>query len=177
MITYLKLFLEFFHIGLFSFGGGYATLPFLYHIVDVQQWYTAKQLSDMIALSSITPGPVGVNVATFAGFTAAGIDGAFIATLALILPSFIIVISISKLLDKFKENKYIQSIIYVLKPTGCGLLAAVGVDMFVNNINFLGMFLLAGLFLASLTEKRDPIFYLAVSGFAGLIAGYFNWTA
>ena len=68
MITYIKLFLEFFHIGLFSFGGGYATLPFLYHIADVQKWYTTKQLADMIAVSSITPGPVGVNVATFAGF-------------------------------------------------------------------------------------------------------------
>ena len=177
MITYLKLFLEFFHIGLFSFGGGYATLPFLYHIADVQKWYTTKQLSDMIALSSITPGPDGVNVATFAGYTTAGIEGALIATLSLILPSFIIVLSISKLLDKFKENKYVQSVIYVLKPAGCGLLAAVGVDMFVNNINLLGMFLLAGLFFASLTEKRDPIFYLAVSGFVGLIAGYFNLTA
>ena len=92
MITYLKLFLEFFHIGLFSFGGGYATLPFLYHIADVQKWYTTKQLSDMIALSSITPGPVGVNVATFAGFSTAGIDGAAIATISVILPSFIIVI-------------------------------------------------------------------------------------
>ena len=177
MITYLKLFLEFFHIGLFSFGGGYATLPFLYHIADVQKWYTTKQLSDMIALSSVTPGPVGVNVATFAGFTTGGIEGAAIATFALILPSFIIVLSISKLLDKFKENKYIQSVIYVLKPAGCGLLAAVGVDMFVNNINLFGMFLLAGLFFASLTEKREPIFYLAVSGFVGLIAGYFNWIA
>lgn len=177
MITYLKLFLEFFHIGLFSFGGGYATLPFLYHIADVQKWYTTKQLSDMIALSSITPGPVGVNVATFAGFTTAGIEGALIATISLILPSLIIVLSISKLLDKFKENKYVQSVIYVLKPAGCGLLAAVGVDMFVNNINLLGMFLLVGLFFASLTEKRDPIFYLAVSGFVGLIAGYFNLIA
>ncbi len=176
-MIYLKLFLEFFHIGLFSFGGGYATLPFLYHLADVHKWYTTKQLSDMIALSSITPGPVGVNVATFAGFTTAGIEGAFIATVGVILPSFIIVLAISKILDKFRQNKYVQSIVYTLKPAGCGLLAAVGVDMFVNNINILGMFLLAGLFFASLTEKRDPIFYLAVSGVVGLIAGYFNLTA
>ena len=176
-MIYLKLFLEFFHIGLFSFGGGYATLPFLYHLADVHKWYTTKQLSDMIAISSITPGPVGVNVATFAGFTTAGIEGAFIATVGVILPSFIIVLAISKILDKFRQNKYVQSIVYTLKPAGCGLLAAVGVDMFVNNINILGMFLLAGLFFASLTEKRDPIFYLAVSGVVGLIAGYFNLTA
>ena len=176
MITYLKLFLEFFHIGLFSFGGGYATLPFLYHIAEIHKWYTTRQLSDMIALSSITPGPVGVNVATFAGFSAAGVEGAAIATISVILPSFIIVLIISKILDKFKQNKYVKSVIYTLKPTGCGLLAAVGVDMFVNNINMFGMLLLAGLFIASLTEKRDPLFYLATSAVVGLFAGYFNLT-
>ncbi len=176
-MIYIKLFLEFFHIGLFSFGGGYATLPFLYHIADVQKWYTAKQLSDMIAVSSITPGPVGVNVATFAGFSTSGILGAFVATASVILPSLIIVIIISKLLEQFKHNKYVQSVIYTLKPAGCGLLAAVGVDMFVNNINLLGMVLLAGLFIASLIEKRDPLFYLAVSAVVGLAAGFFNLTA
>jgi len=128
----------------------------------------------MIAISSITPGPVGINVATFSGFTTAGIQGAFIATTAVILPSLIIVVIISKLLEKFKQNKYVQSIIYTLKPTGCGLLAAVGVDMFINSINLLGMFLLVGLFIASVTEKRDPLFYLAVSAVVGLIAGFFN---
>lgn len=175
-MIYIKLFLEFFHIGLFSFGGGYATLPFLYHIADVQKWYTAKQLSDMIAVSSITPGPVGVNVATFAGYLTSGVSGALVATMSVILPSLIIVVIISKLLEQFKHNKYVQSVIYTLKPAGCGLLAAVGVDMFVNNINLLGMFLLAGLFWASLTEKRDPLFYLAVSALVGLIAGFFNLT-
>lgn len=176
-MIYVKLFLEFFHIGLFSFGGGYATLPFLYHIADVQKWYTTKQLSDMIAVSSITPGPVGVNVATFAGYLTSGVSGAFVATMSVILPSLIIVVIISKLLEQFKHNKYVQSVIYTLKPAGCGLLAAVGVDMFVNNINLLGMFLLAGLFWASLIEKRDPLFYLAVAAFVGLIAGFFNLTA
>ena len=174
MIIYLKLFLTFFYTGLFSFGGGYATLPFLYHIADEKQWYTTKQLSDMIALSSVTPGPVGVNVATFAGFATAGIFGALIATFSVILPSFIIVLLISKLLDKFKKNKYVQSVIYTLKSAGCGLLAAVGVSMFVDNVNLLGMFLLGGLFFASLTEKREPVFYLAVSGIVGLIAGFFG---
>lgn len=177
MMIYLKLFLEFFHIGLFSFGGGYATIPFLYHIADVQKWYTTKQLSDMIAVSSITPGPVGVNVATFAGFKTAGILGAAIATASVILPSFIIVIIISKLLEQFKHNKYVQSVIYTLKPAGCGLLAAIGVDMFIDNINLLGMVLLVCLFVASITEKRDPLFYLAVSAVVGLVAGFFNLTS
>lgn len=175
-MIFIKLFLEFFHIGLFSFGGGYATLPFLYHIADVQKWYTAQQLTDMIAISSITPGPVGVNVATFAGYATSGILGSIVATTSVILPSFILIIIISKLLEQFKHNKYVQSVIYVLKPTGCGLLAAVGVDMFINNINLFGMFLLIALFIASLTEKRDPLFYLAVSAVVGLIAGFFNLT-
>ncbi len=177
MMIYLKLFLEFFHIGLFSFGGGYATIPFLYHIADVQKWYTTKQLSDMIAVSSITPGPVGVNVATFAGFKTAGILGAAMATASVILPSFIIVIIISKLLEQFKHNKYVQSVIYTLKPAGCGLLAAIGVDMFIDNINLLGMVLLVCLFVASITEKRDPLFYLAVSAVVGLVAGFLNLTS
>ncbi len=173
-MIYLKLFFEFFYTGLFSFGGGYATLPFLYHIADKYHWYTTKQLSDMIAVASITPGPVGVNVATFAGFSTSGILGALIATTSVILPSFIIVIMLSKFLNRYSDNRYVKSVIYTLKPAGCGLLAAVGVDMFVNNINFVGMLLLLGLFCAGAAEKRDPLFYLGISAVAGLIAGFFN---
>ena len=98
-MIYLLLIYEFFKIGLFAIGGGYATLPFLYHISEVYNWISAKELIDMLAVSSITPGPVGINVATFAGFKTAGIIGSLLATTALILPSFIIVILISKLLS------------------------------------------------------------------------------
>ena len=175
MIMLLKLFFEFFNIGLFSFGGGYATIPFLYHIAEKYDWYSAKHLSDMIAIASVTPGPVGVNVATYAGFVTSGILGSFIATFAVILPSFIIVLTISTLLEQYKSNRYVQSVIYALKPAGCGLLAAVGINMFVSNINIFGMFLLTGLFAAGLTEKRDPIFYILVSGIAGLILGWLGW--
>ena len=94
-MIYLNLFLHFFYIGLFSFGGGYATLPFLYHLAEIKQWFTVQQLSDMIAIASITPGPVGINVATFAGFTTTGILGALIATTSIILPSFILILIIS----------------------------------------------------------------------------------
>ena len=138
-MIYWELFLQFFHIGLFSYGGGYATLPFLFHISEVQKWYTANQLTDMIAVSTITPGPVGVNVATFAGFTTSGILGALVATTSIILPSYILVIVISKLLEQFKTNKNVQAAIYALKPAGCGLLAAVGVDLFISNANILNM--------------------------------------
>ncbi len=173
-MIYLNLFLEFFHIGLFSFGGGYSTLPFLYHIAEVHNWYTTQQLTDMIALSSVTPGPVGINMATFAGYKTAGILGALTATTSVMLPSFIIVIIISGLLKQYRQNKYVKSVIKVLKPVGCGLLAAVGVNMFINSINLFGLLIFAVLFLLSMTQKRDPAFYLGVSALAGLVAGLFN---
>ena len=172
-MIYLQLFLEFFHIGLFSFGGGYATLPFLFHIAETHDWYTAKQLTDMIAISSITPGPVGVNVATFAGYTTSGILGALIATSSVVLPSLIIVILISKLLEQFKHNLYVKSIIYTLKPAGCGLLAAVGVNMFLNNISLWGMSLFLILLILSFMKKRDPLFYLGLSALYGLVYSVF----
>lgn len=175
-MIYLKLFIEFFHIGLFSFGGGYATLPFLYHIADVQKWYTAKQLTDMIAVSSITPGPVGVNVATFAGFATSGVLGSLVATTAVVLPSYVLVIIVSKLLEKFKENHCVQAAIYGLKPAGCGLLAAVGVGMFAENLSFLGFLLFGVLLYISFKKKKDPLFYLAISAVVGLIAGFFHLT-
>ena len=176
-MIYLNLFIQFFHIGLFSFGGGYATLPFLYHIAENQKWYTIKQLTDMIAISSITPGPVGVNVATFAGFTTSGILGALVATTSVILPSYILVIVISKFLEQFETNKNVRAAIYALKPAGCGLLAAVAVDMFMDNANLPGMFLLAILFFISVKQKHDPLFYLAVSALVGLFAGFLHLTA
>lgn len=170
-MIYFQLFWEFFKIGLFSFGGGYATLPFLYHIADVYKWFSPQQLSDMIAVSSITPGPVGINVATFAGFTTSGIVGSLIATSSVILPSYILVILISKLLDKFKENKKVQAAIYALKPAGCGLLAAVGTGIFKDNINLTGVVLLAILVVLALKKKRDPLFYLGISAIVGLCLG------
>ncbi|MDR1327506.1 MAG: chromate transporter [Heliobacteriaceae bacterium] len=176
-MIFLKLFLEFFHIGLFSFGGGYATLPFLYRIAQIHDWYTVQQLSDLIGIASITPGPVGVNAATYAGFMTGGVAGAAIATVAVILPSFIIIIIVSRMLEKFRENKYVCSVIYVLKPAACGLLAAVGINMFMNNgYNFFGFLLLACLFASSLYDRKSPLFYLGISALVGLIAGFFNLT-
>lgn len=170
-MIYIQLFYEFFKIGLFSFGGGYATLPFLFHIAEAQKWYSSQQLSDMIAISSITPGPVGVNVATFAGFVTSGILGAFIATTSVILPSYVFIIIISKLLNKFKENKKVQAAIYGLKPAGCGLLTAVGFNMLRENISVMGTLLLIVLVCFSIRKKRDPLFYLLISAMVGLCCG------
>ena len=171
-MIFLKLFLEFFHIGLFSYGGGYATLPFLYHLVDKYGWYTTAQLTDMIAISSVTPGPLGVNVATFAGYVSAGILGAFVATVSILLPSIIIVVMISKLLEQFKNNRFVKSVIYSIKPAGCGLLAAVVVNMFLNNMSTSGVVLFLVLFIVSLKYKRDPLIYLGVSAMVGFVLSF-----
>jgi len=173
-MIYISLFLQFFKVGLFSFGGGYSTLPLLYHIAETQKWFTTQQLTDMVAISSITPGPVGINVATFAGFTTANIIGAVVATISIVIPSYIIVITVSKLLDKFKHNKDVQSLIYSLKPAGCGLLAAVGVNLIASNSSLIGMFFLIILFVVSLKQKHDPLFYLGISAIFGIASGLFH---
>ena len=171
-----QLFLQFFHVGVFSFGGGYATLPFLYDIADKFHWYSAKQLTDMLAISSITPWPVGVNVATFAGFTTAGILGSLVATTAIILPSYIIVTIVFKVIDKFRTNRNIKGAIRGLKPAGCALLSAVGIKLlFTSNLHLLGTLILLGFLILSIKKKQDPLFYLGISAILGLIIGHFNW--
>ena len=176
MNLFIQLFLQFFHVGVFSFGGGYATLPFLYDIAEKYHWYSAKQLTDMLAISSITPGPVGVNVATFAGFATSGILGSLIATTAIILPSYIIVTIVYKVLDKFRTNRNVNGAIRGLKPAGCALLSAVGIKLlFTSNLHLLGTLILVAFVVASLKQKHDPLFYLGISAVLGLVIGYFNW--
>lgn len=170
--TYTHLFLEFFKVGLFSFGGGYATLPFLYHISDIYGWYSANDLSQMLAVSSLTPGPVGINVATFAGFKTAGFFGALIATASIMMPSYFIVIAISKLLNKFKENFYVQSALYALRPASCGLLASVGINLLRHNISDIrGVVLFLILFAITFKYNRNPLIYLGIAALAGLLIG------
>lgn len=176
MRVLFQLFMEFFHIGVFSFGGGYATLPFLYALAEKFNWFTTHQLTDMLAISSITPGPIGVNMATFAGFSTAGILGALIATSAIILPSLVIVTIVFKVLDKFKTNRSVRGAIRALKPAGCALLSAVGIKLlFTSNLHLIGTILLLTFILSSFWKKQDPLFYLGISAIIGLIIGHFNW--
>ena len=172
---YLLLLAQFFNIGVFSFGGGYATIPLVYDIAQKYNWFTVKQLTDMLAISSITPGPVGVNMATFAGFSTSGILGAAIATSAIVLPSFIFVTIVSKILDKFESNIYVKNIVASLKPAGCALLSAVGIKLlFTSNLHLIGLIILATFVIASFKKKFDPLFYLGVSAIIGISLGYLN---
>lgn len=170
MMTLFHLFVEFFKIGIFSVGGGYATVPFLYQLVHDYGWYTTEQLTNMVAISIITPGPVGVNMATFAGFQTIGIFGGIVATFALVLPSYIFVLIISKLLNAFRENFWVKAILYSLKPAGCGLLLAVGCGFFRENVNsWMAVFLFIVLFALSFKFKKNPLYYFLISALVGII--------
>ncbi len=179
--------MEFAKIGFFSLGGGYATLPFLYHMSEVYGWFSPLELSRMLAISSITPGPVGLNVATFAGFKTAGIIGSLIATMSIMLPSFLMVVIISKMLKKFKDSPYLDSVMYALRPATAAMLGAVAFRLFKdaiirnsdfsgvnllnlqNYVDLKGFLLLFILFLISLKIKKDPLIFLAYGAIAGIL--------
>lgn len=122
-MIYLQLIYEFFKIGLFAIGGGMATLPFLMDLTVKYDWYTKAELTNMVAISQSTPGPVGINMATYAGYNAAGIPGALAATLALVAPALIIIVIIAKFLANFSENQTVQSAFYGIRPTVAALIA------------------------------------------------------
>ncbi len=122
-MTFLQLFWEFFKIGLFAMGGGPATLPFLMDLADKYDWYALDDLTDMVAVSESTPGPLGVNMATYAGFQAAGIAGGLTATLALVLPSVIIIILIAKFLTNFSERPMVKAVFSGVRPAVTALIA------------------------------------------------------
>ena len=127
MSLLLTLFFEFFKTGLFAVGGGMATLPFLYDMgARHPDWFSAAQLADMIAVSESTPGPIGVNMATYVGFETAGVAGAALATLGLITPSVIVILIVARVLKQFRENPYVDAAFYGLRPCSIGLIAAAG---------------------------------------------------
>ena len=137
----LRLFWEFFKTGLFAVGGGMATLPFLYDMSARTGWFTQARLADMIAVSESTPGPIGVNMATYVGFETAGIPGAVVATLGLICPSIIIILLIARVLKQFRESKTVDAIFYGLRPCSIALIAAAG--LLVARVTFLNQDALA----------------------------------
>ena len=123
-MIYLQLFYEFFKTGLFAVGGGLATLPFLYDMADRTGWFTRPQLADMLAVSESTPGPIGVNMATYVGFITCGIPGAIISTLGLVTPSVIVILIIAAFLKAFRHNRYVEAAFYGLRPASTAMVAA-----------------------------------------------------
>ena len=191
-MIYLQLFFEFFKTGLFAVGGGMATLPFLYDMAEKTNWFTSGQLADMIAVSESTPGPIGVNMATYVGFTTAGFWGGLIATLALVTPSVIIIVIISYFLKAFRENKYVDAAFYGLRPASTGLIAAAGMtvvtitllqmDLFKNSGSIMDLFNWKSLILAVIiyilsnnikqAKKLHPVFFIVGSASIGILFGF-----
>ena len=183
----LRLFWEFFKTGLFAVGGGMATLPFLQEMGASTGWFTAGQLADMVAVSESTPGPIGVNMATYVGFTTAGIGGAVVATLGLVMPSVIIILIIAALLKNFRNNRYVDAAFYGLRPASSGLITAallsliaialLHVDLFRETGNLLDLVDLKSLILAAVllvltrwvrpTKKLHPIVFILASAVVG----------
>ena len=123
MSKLLDLFFSFFKIGLFAVGGGPATIPYLMDLTEMKDWYTMKELTNMIAISESTPGPLGINMATYAGFTTAGVAGGIIATLGLVTPSVIVIIIIARFLNNFSENRYVKAAFFGIRPAVTALIA------------------------------------------------------
>jgi len=188
MNVYLTLIAEFLKIGLFSIGGGLATLPFLYKLADKYDWFNREMLLDMIAISESTPGPIGVNMATYAGFTAGGVPGGILATFALIAPSVAIALVITKMLDRFRTNRYVKAAFYGIRPAVTALIAsaALGIikitllnipgysasGLLRDVMNYKGIALFAAI--GCLLKKFDkhPIYYI---GGAALIGAVFRF--
>ena len=182
-MTFLLLFYEFFKIGLFSVGGGLATIPFLYDLASRHpEWYTAKDVADMIAISESTPGPIGVNMATYAGYQTSGILGGIIATLGLIAPAIIIIFIVAKILDAFKDNKYVKGAFYGLRPASIGLILAAlygVVKIALVNINsetvggffnYKAIILAVCLFLLQkFFKKLHPIALIGIAAVVGIV--------
>lgn len=193
-MIYLTLFYEFFKVGLFSIGGGVATIPFYMELADKYDWLTTQMLTDMIAVSESTPGPIGINLATYAGFRAAGIPGALVATFSEVLPSFIILVLIAKALERYKENALVSSAFSGIRPAVAGLIAAAGwsvmrIALFTApsgsslfttllscDIKWLVLFCaLLALMQIKPLKKLHPIVYIVFSAVVGIGAGFLGF--
>ncbi len=184
-MIYLQLFFEFFKTGLFAVGGGLATLPFLSEMAERTGWFTQRQLADMVAVAESTPGPIGVNTATYVGFTTAGVPGAVIATLGLITPSILIILLIAAFLKAFEENRYVRTVFRFLRPASIGLVTAAGLLLARSaflaqeaagqgaSLNWKALILAAALLVFTLgipkTKKWHPIVWIGCSALAGII--------
>lgn len=173
----ISLFLSFFKIGLFSVGGGLATLPFLFEFAKSGKWISVLDISNMIAVSESTPGPLGVNMATYVGFLQSGIFGAAAATAGLVAPSVIVIIIISVFLKKFKGNKTVESVFYGLRAASCALIASAGAGVArlaffgkeISDFFWQGAFLAAALFIMTRKFKWHPIIFIAICAVVGIV--------
>ena len=182
-MIYLILFWEFFKIGLFSFGGGYAMIPLMKDACLKQNWIDEDMLLNYIGVSESTPGPIAINMSTFIGASQGGILGAIIATLGTVLPSFIIILIIAILLKNFIKNQYVQATLKGMRPVVIGLIIFTGISLLLSvihvyprkaNISYLSIIIIAVLFITSFIYKKikkrsiPSIFIIIIAGILGL---------
>ena len=188
-MIYLQLFWGYFKVGLFSVGGGMATIPFLYEMSDQTGWFTHAQLADMLAVSESTPGAIGVNMATYVGYTTAGPLGAVIATIGLVVPSIVIILLIARVLQQFRHNAYVEAAFYGLRPASTGLIASAGftvltvallnTDLYAKTRVLSDLFSWKAWILAAVvlvfsnwvkfTKNWHPIIFIGISAVAGAV--------
>ena len=181
-MIYVQLAFEFFKVGLFSVGGGMATVPFLMDLTTKYDWYTASELANMVAIAESTPGPVGINMATYAGYQAAGIPGSLVATFALTAPALIIMIIIAKFLENFSENKTVKAAFYGIRPAVAALIgyavwgllkiAIITVENSVTEIKYLNVVICVGTLLLlqiKKLKKLHPLVWIAAGAIIGII--------
>lgn len=184
-MNYLILFLTFFKIGLFTFGGGYAMLPLIQEEVLSRGWIESAELIDFIAVSESTPGPFAVNIATYIGNEIGGIFGAVCSTMGVVLPSFIVILIVAKFFEKFKTNKIVSGCMSGLKPAVIGLIGAavisIGETVFVAEKAIgeifadIQTYISAAIFAVMLVlafKKVHPIIIILISAAVGIIVGY-----
>ncbi len=196
MLLYLQLFYEFFKTGLFTIGGGMATVPFLYDMSDATGWFSHNDLANMIAVGESTPGPIGVNMATYVGFVTGmqqgglpfALLGAVTATVGLVAPSVIVILIIASFLRSFRDNKYVDRAFYGLRPASTGLIAAAGISVVqsallfpeelkagfsTNAVNWVGVILAIVLWILTNKVKKTkglhPILFIAFSAIVGIV--------
>ncbi len=184
-MIFLKLFLTFFKIGLFTFGGGYAMLPLIQEEVVAQEWMELSQLVNFIAVSESTPGPFAINISTYVGSEVGGIFGSVCATLGVVLPSFIVILIVAKIYDKFKSSKVVMGVMSGLKPAVIGLIGSavisIGATVFIPNgfnlslfteISFYISLVIFGISTVLAFKKVHPILIVCLSAIFGIAAGY-----
>lgn len=177
----LRLYWEFLLVGMFSMGGGMATVPFLFDLSARTGWFTTADLTTMIAISEATPGPIGINMATYVGYVSAGVPGSVIAPLGLVTPAVIIILLVSKILNTLWQNPKIQGLFYALRPTSVGLIGAAAfsvcaVSLFSTKAGLTihwPSLLLFAVMLAAMNlpklKKLPAILFIAISAVVGVV--------
>ena len=168
-MIYLTLIYEFFKIGLFAVGGGLATLPFLQNLsYQHPDWYSIQDLMNMVAVSESTPGPMGINMATYVGYKTAGVFGGICATFGLVTPSIIIIVIVASIFVKFKNSPTVEKVFFGIRPASMGLIAAAGF-LVMKEALLKSILFAVVLYWAFVKFNKHPIFYIAVAAVVGIV--------